>query len=85
MVWERISPAQERAAYYQAEAERLRGSAEAEPIESIRALLLSAAQLYQELAHDLWPREKAPRLSLSVVAGLPVGMERGGAPEIANP
>jgi hypothetical protein len=60
MVWERISPAQERAAYYQAEATRLRGSAEAEPIESIRALLLSTAQLYQELADDLWPR-KSPR------------------------
>ena len=55
MVWERISPAKERAAYYQEEADRLRSSAEAEPIESIRALLLSTAQLYQELADNLWP------------------------------
>ena len=55
MVWERISPAKERAAYYQEEADRLRSSAEAEPIESIRALLLSTARLYQELADNLWP------------------------------
>ena len=57
MVWERISPAKERAVYYREEADRLRRSAEAEPIESIRALLLSTALLYQELADDLWPRK----------------------------
>ena len=55
MVWDRIAPAKERAIYYQEEADRLRSSAEAEPIESIRALLLSTAQMYQELADNLWP------------------------------
>ena len=55
MVWERISPAKARAAYYQGEADRLRRSAETEPIESIRTLLLSTAQMYQELADNLWP------------------------------
>jgi hypothetical protein len=63
MVWEQTSPAKERAAYYQAEADRLRRSAEAEPIESIRALLLSTAQLYQEFADELWPNKTRPDLA----------------------
>ena len=57
MVWDRIWAAKERAAHYEEQADRLRRLAEAEPVESIRAELLSTAKMYQELADGLTPNK----------------------------
>ena len=57
------SPPGERAVHYQEQADRLRTLAEAEPIESIRTQLLSAAQMYQELADKLRPAATKRRLA----------------------
>ena len=49
----RSRPPKARAAHYQAEADKFRKMAEAEPVEGIREQLFSVARQYQELADSL--------------------------------
>ena len=53
----RLHSSRQRAAYYQAQADRLRLTAEAETVEKIRDELLTVARQYQELADALKPHK----------------------------
>ena len=56
----RLTPAKERAAHYEREADKFRRMAEAEPVERIRKELLAVAEQYRSLAASLTIKDRPP-------------------------